>query len=178
MHNATSPSTPKQEKSSLLVKDVLLEILEQARLNLEKDGSLIPTLFIRLHTGKEFIYGVQLPDDSVRKCLMLRSIGRKIQEEHGSIQEAILLVETWYVDAHEAPNAAHYPPSQHPCRQEAITIIGRSEDNTRSATVIQTFTRDERNAPVWTEPHVNIVKPGTKGAAAKGILDSLFEDSP
>lgn len=178
MPNATSSSNPNREKRSLLRKELLLEMLEQARFRLEEHGSLTPILIIKLHTGEGLINGVQLPDDFVQKCLMLRSIGRKIQAEHGSIQEAVLLVESWYVSAHEAPDATKYPPSQHPSRQEAIVIVGRNEAKTRSAIVIQTFTRDEHNAPVWQAPNVNIVEPGTEGMAANGLLDYLFEDAP
>lgn len=157
---------------------VLLELLQQARLNLEKDGSLTPMLFVKLHTGEDLIGEIQLPDDSEQKRLMFSAIGRDIQAEHGSIEEAILLSEIWYVDAREAPNASQYPPSQHPSRQEAIVMVGRNKAKTRSAIVIQTFTRNEHNAPVWSEPHVNIVKPGTEGMAAEGLLDYLFDDSP
>lgn len=178
MHNATVRSNQNQEGRSLLNKEQLLTFLQLARLRLEQNGSLTTILMTSLHTGEVLVDGVQLPDDFVQKCLLLKSIGRKIREEHGGIREAVLVAETWYIDAHGAPNATRYRPSQHPCRQEAITIMGRGEDKGRTAIVIQTFTRDEHNAPVWLEPHINVVAPGEEGMAARGILDYLFDDSP
>ena len=165
-----------QEESTLFQRESLLEILQEGRKNLETDGSLYPMLFIELSNGKGFISPLEIPDDTVMKYRMFQAIGKKIHSEQGAIKDAMLLTETWIVETKEAPDATKYMPSQHPCRKEAIVLVGRNADKTRSAIVIQTFTRDEHNAPVWSDPQVSISKSHTKGMVAKGLLDALFDN--
>jgi len=107
---------------------------------------------------------------------MFQALGKTIRSQKGAIKEAVLLCETWMVNAQEVPDATKYMPSQHPCRYEAIVLMGRNADKTRSVSVIQKFTRDEHNAPVWSEPQVSIREAHTKGLVAKGLLDALFDD--
>ncbi len=67
-------------------------------------------------------------------------------------------------------------PSQHPCRQETIGLVGRNADKTWTAFVFQQFTRNEHNAPVWSETKVMLSDTGTDGVVADGLLDALFDD--
>ena len=172
MSHAKAKHTP--EESNILGKTTLLDLLKEARNNLEGDGTLQPMLFIELSIGKGIILPLEIPNDSAVKYRMFQSIGNHVREQKGAIKDAVLLCETWIVEAKEAPDATKYMPSQHPCRKEAIVLVGRNADKTRSAIVIQTFTRDEHNAPVWSDPQVSISKSYTKGMVAKGLLDALF----
>ena len=165
-----------QEETTLFQKETLLGILQEGRKNLEQAGSLQPVLIIELSNGKGFISFLEMPDDTATKYRMFQTIGKKIHAEQGTIKDAVLLTESWIVEAMNAPDATKYMPSQHPCRKEAIVLVGRNVDQTRSAIVIQTFTKDEHNAPVWSEPQVSIRKSNTKGMVAKGLLDALFDD--
>jgi hypothetical protein len=162
-----------QSKSFLLEKATLLTLLGDGRRDIEGTGSLQPLLFIELSNGEGLVSSLEMPDDTEIKYRMFQVIGNDIREKNGTIKDAVLLSETWIVMANEAPDATKYMPSQHPCRQEAIVVIGRNADKTRSALVIQTFTRDEHNAPVWSEPRV-IISDSPQDLAAKGLLDALF----
>lgn len=161
------------EKPAILGKAALLGLLKEARKNLEENGTLQPMLFIELGIGEGIICPLEMPDDSAVKYRMFEAIGNDIRERKGTIKDAVLLSETWIVMAKEAPDATKYMPSQHPCRQEAIVLVGRNADKTRSAIAIQTFTRDEHNAPVWSEPQV-MLSDSPQGLAAEGVLDALF----
>ena len=162
----------------ILEKEVLLDLLKDGRTSLEESGTLRPMLFIELSNGEGIISPLQMPDESDEKYRMFYEIGRQIRLKFGAIQNAVTMSETWTVYANEAPDATKYPPSQHPCRREAILLVGRNADKTRSACVIQTFTRDEHNAPVWSEPQVMISDSGKEGTVTQGIIDALFDDCP
>jgi hypothetical protein len=161
-------------KSFLLEKATLLTLLGDGRREIEGTGSLQPLLFVELNNGEGLTSSLKMPDDAETKYRMFHLIGNDIREQKGTIKDAVLLCETWIVMANEAPDATKYMPSQHPCRQEAIVLIGRNADKTRSAIVIQTFTKNEHNAPVWSEPQVSISDSPTKGMVAEGLLDALF----
>lgn len=171
MSHVKTKQTP--EESTILGKATLLDLLKEARKNLEENGTLQPMLFIELSIGKGVIFPLEMPDDSAVKYRMFQAIGNHVREQKGAIKGAVLLCETWTVMAKEAPDATKYMPSQHPCRQEAIVLVGRNADKTRSAIAIQTFSRDEHNAPVWSEPQVTI-SDSPQELVAKGLLDALF----
>lgn len=171
MSHATTKHT--LEEFTPLGKATLLDLLKDARRNLEKFGTLQPMLFLDLVIGERASCPIAMPDNSAVKYRMFQAIGNQVREQKGAIKDAVLLSETWIVMAKEAPDATKYMPSQHPCRQEAIVLVGRNADKTRSALVIQTFTRDEHNAPVWSEPRV-IISDSPKDLAAEGLLDALF----
>ena len=160
----------------LLEKKVLLNLLKDGRTSIEESGTLRPMLFIEMSNGAGIICPLMMPDESEEKYQMFYTLGKQIRSKLGSFQNAVTMLETWTVNAKEAPDATKYPPSQHPCRQEAIVLIGRNADKTCSAIVIQTFTKDEHNAPVWSEPQVMISDIGEEGVVAKGLLDALFDD--
>lgn len=168
-HAQTKPSS---EKSSLLSESSILGMLAEGRKNLEKDGSLVPMLFIELSNGQIIMSPLQMPDDTATKYRMFQDIGQKIRAQEGASEAALLIVETWYVDAKAAPDATKYMPS----RQEAIVLMGRNADKTRSAIVLQSFTKDEHDALVWSEPYVTIADSASQGLVAKGPLDALFDN--
>jgi hypothetical protein len=173
MSHAKVQRTP--EESVILGRAMLLDLLKDARKTLEEDSTLQPILFIELSIGKGIICPLVMPDNSAGKYRMFQVIGNHVREQKGAIKAAVLLTETWIVMAKEAPDATKYMPSQHPCRQEAIVLVGRNADKTRSAIVIQTFTRDEHNSPVWSEPQV-IISDSPQDLAAEGLLDALFDN--
>ena len=170
MSHATTQYT--SEESPIWGEATLLDLLKGARKNLEGKGFLQPMLFIELSTGKSLFCPLKMPNASVAKYRLFQNLGNEARKK-GPIKTAVLLSETWIVMANEAPDATKYMPSQHPCRQEAIVLVGRNADKTRSAIVIQTFTRDEHNAPVWSEPQV-MLSDSPQGFAAEGLLDALF----
>lgn len=168
--NGSKPAT------NLLRKAVLLDLLEASRKDLEEAGYLQPTLYIDLSNGQGIVSPLEMPDKSNKKYRMFHEIGKHICSTFGAIQDAVMVAETWTVSGKEAPDATKYPPSQHPCRQEAIMLVGRNADKTRSAFVSQTFTRDEHNALVWSEPKVILSDSGEEGVVAEGLIDALFDE--
>lgn len=152
---------------------MLLLLLTGARKNIEEAGSLHPMLLLEME-AERFMIPIEMADDSREKYQMFHALGEKMRLKYGLIQNAAVITESWIVMAKEAPDATKYMPSQHPCRQEAIVLIGRNADKTQSAIVIQTFTRNEHNAPVWSEPQVSISDSSTNGMVAEGLLDALF----
>jgi hypothetical protein len=85
------------------------------------------------------------------------------------------VTESWFVDARTAPAAAPTRPSQHPNRQEAITLNGRHAGGDRYTSVVQPLTRDEHHQPVWQEILLaEYNQPVTPGNHPVGVLDELF----
>ncbi len=165
------------ENTSILDRPFVENILTTARHNLEMDGALVPMAFARL--GDHLVVPVGLPDlpnDGDPKRMLLIGLGAKLRAQGQEINEAIMLVETWFVDGLKHPNAAKTRPSQHPARQEAIVVVGRNAANTRHTTVIQPFMRDDDNQPVWLPiPVADYNMSGANSMQAVGLLDFLFD---
>ena len=101
-------------------------------------------------------------------------LGKSIRFSGHAIKEAVLLAETWIVMAAEKDSLT-VSPSQHPQRQEAITLTGRNARNTNSVFAIQPFTRNAQNQPIFGELELNQFDeaPDHDNFAA-GLLDHLF----
>lgn len=163
--------------TSLLQQPLVENILATARRNLVQKGCLIPVLFVALAQGNPLIVHLQLPDTFDQKWAYFRDMGRRLRAVHGDITEALLLSESWIVDARTAPGAATVPPSRHPSRQEAITLTGRNAAGDRYTCVVQPLTRNEQQ-PVWQElllaEYDQPVRPDNH---SPGVLDALFADA-
>jgi hypothetical protein len=163
--------------TSLLQQPLVETILATARQNLIQEGHLVPVLFVAVAQGIPLIVQLQLPDTSDRKWAYFRQLGRRLQAVHGDITEALLLSESWIVDARTAPGAATVPPSRHPSRQEAIVLTGRNASGDRYTCVVQPLTWDERRQPVWADVTLALYdQPVTPSAPPVNVLDALFAD--
>jgi hypothetical protein len=165
------------DSTSILTKPVIDAWLRVAKRNLKKDGYLVSVLFAKLTNDR--IATVNLGEltrakDHQQKQLVMSMIGKKLRSEVGDFTEAVMIVEGWYVGGQE-PGALSIAPSQHPARQEAICIMARNASNTRTTSVIQPFTRDADNQPVWGKIPLAVynASPGTS-PAPMGLLDYLF----
>lgn len=68
------------------------------------------------------------------------------------------------------------PPSQHPSRKEGISIVGRNSRETRFTQVLQPFSRDVDNQPIFgplKEAKYNV--PGDEEPRPSGLMDRLFD---
>jgi len=160
---------------SILEQSFMAALLKKARTNVEQDGQLAPMLFVEPLMGDLLILGLDSSHPSEEKQAYFTQVGRYLRTQGTLIQAAVFLAETWFVMATEAPAALRIPPSQHPSRQEAIVLIGRNADNTRTSSVILPFRRDAQNKPVWPTlelGHYNA--PVEKGVRPVGLLDFLF----
>lgn len=162
--------------ASLMTKEQTDPLLTAARENLKRDGFLVPVLLLKV--GEKIpllILPLAPPATPEQKQAYFARIGASYRRSGHLIQEAILIAESWLVQAHQAPAAFRFLPSQHPCRQEVLTLIGRNATNTRCIQVIQPFTRDTVNKPVWREATIALYnQPVGDGSHAQGLLDDLF----
>lgn len=151
-------------------------LLAIAQRKLEQADMLAPVLLLHYASGRRDQLDLSLPDTYEQKKHFFTRIGEHIRETRGVFTEAVLLMESWFVNAQEASGALHMQPSRHPSRQEAIVLVGRNTDNSRQSCVVQPFTRDASNKPVWSgaSPIAQYNQPVSTGNRAEGLLDFLF----
>ena len=164
---------------SILVQEIIDENLRTARQNLEQDGLLQPVLFLHLAANDILVVPLTLPDTFEKKALFFFEMGRRLHEQGLQPSEAVFLSESWFLSVQEAPDAMKLPPSEHPSPQEAIVAVGRNADNSRYTQVVQPFTRDKHNRPVWQAILIAVYdEKQTPGNGSVSILDFLFEAIP
>ena len=160
---------------SLLSRSIGESFLQTARQNLEKYGSLVSILFITFASGKRIEIPLQLPATTEDKETYFVSIGGAMASLNEVIVEAVLLSEGWVVNAQQAPASHKLPPSQHPSRQEAITLIGRNAAGTRHTCAVQPFHRQPSGQFIWNVLTIALYdEPVARGGRAVGLLDHLF----
>jgi hypothetical protein len=161
---------------SILDRTFMDAILATAKRNLEHDGRLCPVLFVQFDEGAPVGCLLDLPATVEGKRACLASVGWSMRREGKVVREALLLAEGWFVKVQTGTIDLMMRPSQHPLRQEAITIMGRDASGTRTSTVVQAFGRDSGDKPVWTEPVVaSYNEPVGVGYQPVGLLDCLFD---
>lgn len=160
---------------SLLSQEAGEAILRAARKNLEVDGSLVSFLFITLTNGKRAEIPLRLPATIEDKETFFVTLGMALASVGETVSEAVMLSEGWVVNAKKSPAALKLPPSQHPSRQEAITIIGRNAKDTRSTCVVQPFSRSSSGKLIWEALMFALYDEQTQeGSKVQGLLDYLF----
>lgn len=163
------------EQPSILEKVVLEPILLTARQNFVRDGFLIPILLLQLETLPPKLVPLNLPSTSEQKQRYFTQIGAQLDRAGQVLQAAVMLFESWYVNAQAAPAATRFLPSQHPCRQEAIILMGRNAEHSRVTLLIQPFVRNRDNQPVWgSPPFADYNESVKKASKSSGLLDYLF----
>jgi hypothetical protein len=161
---------------SILEKVFTNSILATARGNLEKHGTLLSVLFLNTGAPELGLIALDLPNTAEKRQAYFTRLGLRFLILGQRLREAIMLSETWFVSAQEAPAAFKFPPSQHPSRQEAIVLVGRNAKQTRTTFVVQPFQRDAANQPVWSKiPMAVYNEPVEEGSEAVGLLDDLFK---
>ena len=155
--------------------DKIMQITKQCA----EDGQPVEQLLLLQVASNRFLHmPLTLEGDADAKSVHLFTIGASLRAQGLTPSAALLLSESWFVKPLEAPAAMQFAPSKHPARQEAIIIVGRSADNRRYSQVIQPFTRDARNKPIW-QPLLLATydEPRTPQDGPTGILDFLFDGS-
>ncbi len=162
---------------SILTIGRMGQLLLVAHQNREKDGFLVPVLLINVGAKAPLILELRdLPETPEQKQAYFAQIGTQFRRRGQHIREAIMLTEAWMVWAQEAPAALRFRPSQHPSRQEGLVLIGRNAANTHSAQLVEPFTRDAANQPVWGAPMLTFYDESVeKGHHTQGVLDDLFQ---
>jgi hypothetical protein len=140
---------PVQNHESILARDFVDLILQGARENLNTHGSLVATVFARLDHGERAIIPLSLPETHEEKRFYFTLLGLSIRAMGRTISEAILVSESWYVEADKSSDPLQTAPSEHPNRKEAITLAGRDSRNQYFVFAIQPFHRDSHDRPVF-----------------------------
>lgn len=161
---------PMHAQGSIVTQEHFEGIVRIAKENLIKDGSLVPVLFVRLDSGTMEVGALDLPHSADERRAYLFGVGRTLREKGKVIDEAVLVMEGWFVEADKAVSPLSVPPSQHPQRQEAIVVIGRDAKKTRLISLIQPFGRNDQHEPIWGQVKV------IDGMRAVGLLDALFAE--
>lgn len=163
------------EQRSILEKKMLEPMLVTARQVLQREGFLIPILLVNASTEGPQLLALNMPPTPEQKQRYFREIGSHFSHTGQVLHAAVMLSESWYLNYEKAPAASRFRPSQHPCRQEAITILGQNADKSRVTQLIQPFARDPNNRPVWADIPIAIYNEPAKIAGKPiGLLDYLF----
>ena len=164
---------------TILAKQEIDQIMQVAKQCAEQGGCVRQLVLLHV-AGDQFLQmHLNLEGDADAKAVQLLTIGAGLYARGLTPSEALLVSESWIVNAQKAPAAMQFAPSQHPARQEAIVIVGRSADNRRYSQVIQPFMRDKANRPVW-QPRflATYDEPRTAQDGPTGVLDYLFAGIP
>lgn len=170
---------PKEEEGkqseSILAQKLVEPILATAQENLKKDDHLVPVLFLHPESGERAVLTLRLPGTSEERQAYFAFLGSSIRLAGQKIHEALFVSEAWYVEAKEGEVALDMVPSQHVERCEVICIQGRNADRTRLTVLLQPFSRDSQNQPVF-EPVILAQHntPADTGYQATGLIDHLF----
>ena len=161
---------------TLLSKESINTHIKFARDTFIEQGYLSVQFVIKFYSGLIVpIVFEDYPSEPDKKAAAMRALCKKLRTQYGSIKEAIFFAEAW-VAKNTSPDFAEIPPSQHPDREEAIVITGRDDDNSNSVLVVQRFSRNEANEPIWHTVEVHQGQ-GEDGITFRGVLDYLFEDT-
>ena len=164
---------------SILGKQEIDNFLLVAKRCAEQGYPVQQELFLHVPGDQVLHMSLTLQGDAEAKASQFLVLGRQLHERGLLPSEAVMLCEGWFVNTKEAPAAMKFAPSEHPARQEAIFAIGRSADNQRYTQVVQPFTRDKTNRPVW-QPllFATYDEPRAAQDGPTGILDFLFAGIP
>ena len=160
---------------SILAQEFVETILAAAKENMKEYGSLVPALFLHLESGERVIFSLRLPGTPEEKQAYFTALGLSIRLAGQRIHEALFVSEAWYVEVREEGAAFDVAPSQHPERKEVISIAGRNAQRTRLTFLLQPFSRDSQNQPVF-EPLIlaQYNAPVDTGYQPVGLIDHLF----
>ena len=88
---------PSQDES-ILAREFVETVLMAARENLEKDGHVLPVLFLQFASGDRDVYLLkELPDTTEEKQAYFTALELFVRGTRGGIREAVFVSEVWYV---------------------------------------------------------------------------------
>lgn len=162
------------ETISILNKSFIDGILETARQDLERDGNLLSVIFLKFDNNQVCVVGINMPGTSEERRVAIHAIQQKMAAQ-GLIQEAVMMVDTWYVAGQDDTGGLSRMPSQHPRRQEAIVIVGRNAANNRSSSVLQPYSHNQTGGLRWHKLAIaQYNQPSDEAIQVMGLLDDLF----
>jgi hypothetical protein len=159
---------------SILAQGFIDQMMAIARQNLERDGRLTTVIFLRFEDRVIHVVNVDLPETADERYTAIRRLGRQLRC-HGQLQEAVMLMDSWYVAGEDMAEGLPTLPSRHHDRQQAILAVGRNADNSRMSLVVQPYRTDEPKGWIWPKPVITYYdQPADDTNRAEGLLDDLF----
>jgi len=164
----------------ILSQSLIEGFLRVAKANLRHDGYLEPVCFIQLANGQMDVIALHSlgPGDTLaERQQAFRRLRQQLHARGSTVQAAVCLMEAWYLDAQTAMAGPSIAPSQHHARKQAIVIVGRNANNTRTTVVMQPFHQDAAHRYVWEkQPIAYFNQPREGDYHFAGLLDYLFEE--
>jgi hypothetical protein len=162
-------------KKSILSKTYIQRLLIESYQNMCWHIEIEPRLVMQTKTGETSPLLLQIPQDAKAKHMYMYAVGVTFAEVIGMPTAALLISDSWYVDASKAPQAMSIPPSQHPARQNAIIVAGRTADNLVHSMVVHPYTIEQCRVVFDKTAHeVYEEKRGIEDTSSS-ILDAFFE---
>ncbi len=159
------------DHDSILAQPIASHLVRLAKGNLRQDGFLQPAAFLQVASGKRHVVELTLAKGDRHEALF--ALGRTLRTRGMVVVEALILFESWFVNAREAPGATAIRPSSHPLRQEAVNLFGRDRDNRRRTAVIVPFRREARGL-VFAKPTVEGYAEAGGPLTFVGLVDDFF----
>ena len=163
------------QPASILDKPVVQEMLNDANAEMRQEGAVTSHLFLRTEAGERLVYPVEMPETAAARCHYFAILGATLRHQNRRPQEAVLVAGGWMVFAEgDQEVSPALPPSQHPQRQEVITLVGRNADRTRVVSGMQLLCGGT-NPPIWSRLETTEHGATTqRGSQPEGLLDFLF----
>jgi hypothetical protein len=166
-----------QEGESILSREFVEPILTVTKEFLRYHEHLGPALFLRMEAGEKGVIPLAYLDDLrtiEERREYFASLGLSVRLVGNKIREALFVSEVWFVVPEEM-ESLDVPPSQHPSRKEGISIVGRESKGTRFTQVLQPFSRDVNDQPIF-EPlkDAKYNVPLDDVSRPSGLIDHLF----
>lgn len=118
-----------------MLKSMIEEVLETAKMILVKDGKLVPISFVGKDGNIEIMpLSFRDKDEKISQLSMLKDFVKKKNAD-----TIFVVTESWYVETDR--DHLTMAPSKDPRRRECIMIIGECEEG--SVAVIQLFSRED-----------------------------------
>lgn len=163
------------KSESILSQEFIEMLLTQARQQLENDGKLLALLFLRFDDERVVFTREELPDQHEERRRLLQRIGQHMRSQGDNIQEALLVVNSWFVVGRDGVAGLTTAPSQHPRRQAAIVASARNAADSRYSIVVQPYDLNDDNSVVWLAPMVaHYDHPTDAKNRVIGLVDDLF----
>ena len=162
------------ENTSIIEKPFVEKMLAAARCSYERDGALVPVLFMKFAGEKSTLMPLDLPQTPEARYRYFQALGHSFRKSGKVLTEALLIMEGWYV-AVDAQSDLLARPSAHPKRRSAVIVIGRNAAKTAHTSVVQVAPDTTQLPLVWPAPALAAYgSAGPVNPTPVGLLDALF----
>ena len=127
--------------------NMIKEILEGAKVNLERDKKLLPTLIVTDKNNDRLVIGLG-NFDSETKIKLMEKTGEHLKKLDFSLQKIVFISDTWVVIIKNTKEK-NIIPSEHKDKQEAIMICYWDVLKNKKEINSQFYHRGENETIIW-----------------------------